>query len=282
MENNEILDNFKTLLDAGAAVAQHQVIDGVPVIVAPDGYDVHKLDLEEFQLQPKRCYGTARLETVKSFLDYVNRNLTPGQTVVFADMDNGKFTAIFNYSANGESPGWGDNRAVLFLTPTASWQRWVAQNGQAMNQLDFADFIESNAQDIVSPSAAEVMEMISALKVNKKATFHSVIDNKTGRQTLEYSEDTKGETTKGNIEFTGQFELALQPYRNRGIDVTPYKVNARLRFTITEQGGKNGLRVHYSLVNHDLVREYAFGAELDVIDQHLNGIGVPMFDGSPA
>jgi uncharacterized protein YfdQ (DUF2303 family) len=276
-------NNFKDLLAAGAAGAQHQVISDVPVIVAPEGYNVHELDLESYQPAPKRCHGTVRLETVKSFTDYISRNLTLGQTVVFADMDSGRFTAIFNYHKDGSSPGWGDNRAVLELTPTVSWKRWMEMNERRMDQLAFADFIESNALDIVTPSAAEVMEMVSALKVNKKAAFHSVIDNRTGRQTVEYSEDTKGETTKGNLEFTGQFELALQPYRNRGVDVTPYKVNARLRFDITEQGqNKSALRVHYSLINHALVREYAFGVELDVIDQFLNNLSVPMFDGSPA
>jgi len=275
--------NFKDILAAGANGVQHQVIEGVPVIVTTEGYDVTELDLEQYQIVPKRCRGIVCLETVKSFTDYIARNLTQGQTVVFADMDAARFTAIFNYPADGITPGWGDNRALLTLTPTASWKRWLEGNERRMDQLAFADFIEANAMDIVTPSAAEVMEMVSALKVNKKAAFHSVIDSKTGRQNIEYSEETKGETPKGNLEFTGQLELALQPYRNRGIDVTPYKVNARLRFTIIEQGqNKSALRVHYSLINHDLVREYAFGAELDGIYQFLKVLNVPMFDGSPA
>ena len=70
MENN---NGAREILNAGRAIGERQIIDGVPVIVAPEGYEVHTLDLENFQEKPKRCKDTVRLETVDSFCSFVDR-----------------------------------------------------------------------------------------------------------------------------------------------------------------------------------------------------------------
>ena len=80
MENN---NNFKTILEAGKALGEAQLIEGVHVVVAPEGYDVTPLDLEKFHDEPHRCKGTVTLDTVDSLCAFIDRNKIQDQTVVF-------------------------------------------------------------------------------------------------------------------------------------------------------------------------------------------------------
>ncbi len=41
------------------------------------------------------------------------------------------------------------------------WDTWQSKDGEKCNQMDFAEFVEDNAPDIVNPDAATILEVDS-------------------------------------------------------------------------------------------------------------------------
>ena len=134
-------------------------------------------------------------------------------------------------------------------------------------------FIEANIKDIAEPDGADIMDMVTALKVKKKAEFHSVVDHSTGMKTVQFSEETKGEAIKGNIDFFGQFTLGIKPF----LGSEAYSVPCRLRFNIT---ANNKLRIYYQVINPDIIIEAAFNEELEKIREGMGELNIPIFNGT--
>jgi uncharacterized protein YfdQ (DUF2303 family) len=278
-ENKKIEDGYNfanTILSAGASITR--IIDkntDVPVAVVPDGYKLQSL--ESFLEQPARMRGRIELHSVDSLCKYVEMYAVTGQTIMFANVEKRTFNAVFNYhdykpSTGEQYPGWGDYIASLTMQETRQWATWRDNDKRMMGQLEFADFVEDNMADIAEPAAAEILEMVNALKVKKKAEFHSVVDQKTGFQSLQFTEETKGETVKGNIDFMGTFSLAIVPF----LGSEKYRVDCRIRFKIT---GENKLKIFYSIINADAVAEDAFNTEREKIENMMESITVPVLDG---
>lgn len=270
---------FQEIMAAGAATGEVKTVTPGAYgdrhfILVPDGYTAEevKFNFDEFSPTPVRNKGKIHVSTADSFKRFVERELVAGTTVCFADIERSIFEVVFNYTGAGGTPGWGDRRLVFQLTRDTKWLRWIGSNNKKMPQLSFADFIDANIEDIISPAAADIIELTKQLKIHKKAEFSSVVDPNTGFTNLSFSETISGETVKGNFDGIGKVELGLVPFRG----MAPYKVNANIRFSVDDDS--NRLLIHYSMINADIVSEHAFKAVLDDIKQFMSSIGVPIFD----
>lgn len=275
-DNINIRENVaETILGAGIAIGEIKEKNELLYTVVPDGYRLETEDLQErneaLEERPRRITGEVSLANVESFCAFVEREFVENTTVCFAHLFHNAFTTIFNYDAPGGVPGWGDRKAILSLKKTSNWKRRTSNNRVKMTQLKFADFLEANMDDIVEPDAASIIEMVSALKVKKKAEFHSIVDQNTGFTSLQYTEDVKGEAIKGSVDFFGKFTIGLAPFY--GSD--PYKVKCNLRFSVDDQ---NRLEVFFQMINEESVTEDAFNVERSKIVERLTALGVPIFD----
>lgn len=267
--------NVKDLLGAGAALGEVSQEGNLLYAIVPEGYELKIEDmaplLEQSAAAPSRCTSRQKLRTTESFCEYVRRSRVDGTTVCFADLDKAQFEAVFNYDGAAGAPGWCDHTAVLDLQYTKNWSRWIAASGKRMGQLALADFFDANMDDIVEPDAASIVETITALKIKRKAEFHSAVDSNTGFTTVNYTENVSGEAVKGSLEFFGRFVIGVAPFR--GSD--PYKVRCVLRFSIE---GENNLSVYFTMINQDIVEEAAFDVEREKVLSVMDEIEVPVFD----
>lgn len=280
MENNKLID-FESLVNVGMSMGAIKEVRPAPsnaakhYTIVPDGYRVEEIKFSDKDVlsRPNRNVGEVSVATVDSFIRFVERENISGTTVIFSSLDNSSFSAVFNYSKNGEEGGWGDRKVNFKLTPNTNWKRWAEANGRKMSQLAFCDFIEANLGDIVEPAAADIIEMTKQLKIHRKAEFSSIVDPATGFTNLAFSEVISGETRKGDMACVGKIKLALSPFR--GVSVPTYSIDANLRFTIEDD---NSLRIFFAMINHDITKEHEHNRIAAEVKTFADTLKIPVFD----
>jgi len=275
-------ESIGKLVGIGVSVADIKVKNELLYAIVPEGYELKTKDLAERNEKladnkkiketgrPVRNVGDVMVADVDSFVTMVKREMLPDDTMITAHMKNQNFNAVINWGKNGQEGGHCDRKIILVLQKTTEFLRWEGKNRARMSQLQLADFIEENLESISSPPAAEMIEMISDLKVKRNASFHSVIDTKTGMQSLSYTEEIKGETVKGNLEFQSKFKVALTPFQGSKL----YEIDCNLRFSIDD----NRPNIFFSMVNLSKVMEVAFTEESDKIRKEMTVLGLPVIN----
>lgn len=226
-----------------------------PLVVVRVRHDeqISVTDLEEHLSAPLQPRGHVALHDHKDFAAYVNRLATPGQTTVWADVEQRNITAVLNDHEDHQVAGWRDHRVTLQLRLDADWVLWNRRNGTnaLMSQAAFAEHLEEMAHTIVEPSAADLMEVAKTFQAKKSVDFSEAVRLDNGDVQLSYAETTTAKAgTKGHMEIPSEFTLALAPF----IGGQPVAVTARLRYRI--EGGRLGLG--YVLHRPDLVLQAAF------------------------
>lgn len=200
--------------------------------VVPAGATVEKLspgsdeDRERAGLAPVRPRGNSYFFNTDSFIAYVNKHSISGKTEIYADQEKRQIVAIFDWHCES-GPNWGVHRATLRFQPDPDWHAWVRVDRRAMSQQEFAEFLEDQREDIVSPSAAAVMEACANLEVTTSATFQSRVRLSDGTMAYSYSEDQK----TGQVKIPQEIKLKLSPF----IGLPFFQVDARIRTSIKDQ-----------------------------------------------
>lgn len=263
MDEQNIVDSAAALATAGIQPASFP--GGKPYVVAPPGYQVH--DMEHTLREPARASGTATLTDAASFIEYVGE-LKSAQTRIYGQANPPKFTAVFNDHA-AAVPGWKDHRAIYACPLSVEWREWTGKSGQAMPQDAFAKFIEDNAPDIVTPPAADMIEISRTLEAKKKVNFASGVRLDNGATEFTYEEDIQGTASKGRLQVPQTFTIGISVMENG----PRYAVTAKLRYRI---GDKGSLSLWFDLDRpHKIVED----AAREVRDQIAEGTGLRVFNG---
>lgn len=139
------------------------------------------------------------------------------------------------------------------------------------NQEGFAEHIEGGLEEIVTPDAADMLEIAQSFHAVSAATFRSQKRLASGEQQFQYDEEltaTAGKT--GNLTVPTTILLAVAPF----IGEERYKLTARLRFRLS--GGK--LTLGYILDRPDAVVRDA----LEGVAERLAAEFPRVFVGEPA
>jgi uncharacterized protein YfdQ (DUF2303 family) len=244
------MDNIREMLDAGASLANHQLIvqNGIPYTVVPAEYKIESL--EHTLSAPTRKRGDIVLCDAKSFIAYFNKHKSTA---------NGKASAIYGRTNppaflalmddHGEEPGWREHKVTYRCPLSVEWQTWVSKNAAPMSQAQFAEFIESNLPDIVTPPGSDMLEISRNLEAKKKVSFASGIRLSNGQTELTYEEEIQGTAAKGKLSIPEIFALGIPVLENG----ERYKVEARLRYRINE----GRLSMWYDLIRPHKVLEDA-------------------------
>lgn len=203
------------------------------VAVFPSG-QVINLEDERHDPNPKRKRASVALYAAESFIDYVKRYSTLDVSIIFGQASEvgGSFKSILDY--HGSIPGWGEHTVSLDLKTTPEWSRWLGMNNKQLTQEQFAEFIEDNAPDIVTPDAAALLDMVTLLQGTKTVQFKSGKSLKNGATELLYTEQI--------VESTGRRDDSMQLPNFIIVRLTPFvgcagaDITARLRFRISDSG----------------------------------------------
>lgn len=218
-------------------------VDEVPVVLLPEGFTVE--DLENKMYAPSRKRGTTVLNDAESFIAVVN-DQKGASTRLFSTINPPTFTAVFNHHA--DVPGWGDHRAKYNAPISPEWGAWVKANKQKMNQVEMAQFLESNLVDVVyiakadatddkpaevgSPDGATMLEICRTLAAKKDVEFKSAVRLGDGSTQFTYNEEVRGSAANGTLEIPEQFSIGIPVFENGD----KYRVDVRFRYRIGQGG----------------------------------------------
>lgn len=202
----------------------------VPVLVHPETGKVTGLydQLAPWRTSPERKSGTARVDTLESFIALVNHHKQT-DTAIFATTDWQKpaLTAVIDYHGK-ETPDNGKHRIHYQFPLSEEWKSWLAINGKGMGQLAFAEFIENRIEDLSSPSAIEaedfekmfaskvgfpneIVQLSRGLQINAETRVKQVVKLQSGESQILFEEDHKSATGEPLI-IPGVFILQIAPF----------------------------------------------------------------------
>jgi uncharacterized protein YfdQ (DUF2303 family) len=235
-------NNISTLLAAGGALGEIHQVDvhaekGVPVALVPEGYSLEVLDLaalEHFAGKPNRKTGTHYFADTDSFCRYFKEHRSVDSRIFATIRDNcANFRAILNF--HGDEPSFNDHVCELSLRPTHDWNVWINNSGQSMTQGTLATFLETNSDFFVSPSGADLLELISNLEGKAHVDITQAIKLQNGSINVKYTEtvELRGGSAQqpGEIVMPKEFTVALEIFEGTGI----LQMKARLRYRIADK-----------------------------------------------
>lgn len=253
-----------------AAVPKDLNPDTPQALVIPADAKLELPDLSAWREQPVRKTGVYHPATVEAFIAYVGHHAIPDMTTVWVHPTSGHVEALIDDNGAAE-PGYGQHRAVLELTPTPEWVYWTRKDGEMVAQSEFAEHIEGGLEEIVTPDAAEMLEIAQSFHASTGAQFRSSTRLSSGEQRLQYDEEIKATAgATGDLTVPTVIMLAIAPF----LGEDRYKITARLRFRLN--GGQ--LRLGYQLDRPDSVQRDA----LEGIASRLAETFPHTYVGSPA
>jgi uncharacterized protein YfdQ (DUF2303 family) len=279
--------SIKDLLNAGAQPvvrtldAKSLQNQEIPLLLIPDGdgkYSYALLpQLEKYLPDPLRKTGQVLLDDAESFIWYLKEHGNKAATNIYlqAKYESGdvSFLGIINDDETGK-PAWRDHKARFIPKKSVEWTRWTSRNGQAMSQIDFANWIEDNIGDITTvegmPTGAQMLEMALNFEAASEKRFKSGARLQSGGISLEYV-DTDDDATRSKMAMFERFSLGLRVLQGG----EAYEMSARLKYRIRD----GGLSIWFELIRPDKVLE---AATKDIVEKIKNESGFTLLLGSPA
>ena len=161
----ELAETIRKNMEPGQFEAERGSFEKADYAVIPAGMEIKSLKpiLDEYRTKPDRRTGTAKVDTILSFIDLTNR-LSSEESAVFARAQvtdttiTASLTAVLNYHPVGgdnTKADFADHRIVYDFPVSKDFAAWLKKNGSAMTQLDFAQFLEDRLHDIAAPHAED-------------------------------------------------------------------------------------------------------------------------------
>jgi uncharacterized protein YfdQ (DUF2303 family) len=273
VENLPKPEKLATFLDGGGEV-QHFAV--------PKGFDLKSIDNEKLLAGPRRAVGTASLGDDESFLSYVNNHATSSTAAWCAfrpDQGQLSFIAALDDHILG-FPAWRDHKATFTPSLSHEWKLWTSRSGVKMSQVDFAEFVENNQNDIVGgdglPSSLDMMSMAKNFEANADKSFKSKVNTQSGGVELVFV-DTDNAETQSRMKLFAQFQIAVPVFwtlPQAEVPVVAYPLRARLKYSTS---GKQ-LTFWYELIRSDLVHQQASLALIAKVKNSLDT--VPLYMGA--
>ena len=253
-------------------------------VVSPADGGIKIIDLQaecdKIRDTPRRKTGTYKVHDPASLVAYLEKHGDP-DSEVWADTVNAKITAVLNAHTGDrddqQTAGrFEDHRVEYAVLLTEAWKAWKKYDGQLVDQATFAELIEERAIDIVSPTAADMLELAQSFRATTGVEFKSSKRLGNGERQFEYREQVEAGAGKdGQMEIPETFELGLQPFE--GAD--RFKVTARFRYRINN----GALAVGFKLERPEDVLREAFLTVVAKVQDGIADLGLiesPIFLGS--
>lgn len=205
-----------------------------------DGADVEfteVTDPNDLTPLPDHIRQGVTVQTLDSLIEYVNRFRT-SDTLLFADMASNRIVGAIDYHSPEKAQRFA-HTVIMDLPHSEEWKLWTGIDGKLMTQLEFARFLEENAADIETPSAADLLEAIQDIRSIRKADFRQEIRTSLENESFEYVVENDVSNAKG-LEVPRKFGLRLPVYFG-GQTVSLY---ALLRYSIDDGKLALGVKLH--------------------------------------
>lgn len=137
-------------------------------------------------------------------------------------------------------PRWGDFRAEIVFRFTGQWTKWKAIDGRMLSQVEFAEFIEDNLHDVVSPAGAEMLEIAQYLSATRSVDFKSAIRLSNGQIQFHNLESMDAKVGVGQTQVPETITLGIAPV----FGLSPFRVEAKFRYRLADGKLRMGIKLH--------------------------------------
>lgn len=250
--------NYVDSLCAKMAMPVIDDINTVPVIVLPEGFRAYAMpDLLELN-EPTETRRDVVANDLRGFVDYINKYKWD-RTSIYADaFKSPKLIALLDdHTATAASHV--DHKVVFNCPHTYEWSEWTRLDKKPVNQIEFAQFIENNIKDIISPTGSELLESVLNFNDTGRAEFKSAVRLSDGRVQFKFHQNDEN----GEVKFPEELGLALPVFEgfvNEDSAVIAYPITAKLRYRVRDEQ----LSIWYELQRPDIVMRKAYE---DVIER---------------
>lgn len=198
---------------------------------------------------PMEREGTAKVETLASFISLVNRHKDEGSAIFAASSwPNPKLTAVIDYHDVKHAARRGKHRVIYDFPITDEFSAWVNRDGKEMSQVEFATFLEEHAGELTAPYDAEANLYGPRFK-SRFANPNELIDLSRELEIFEGAQVKQGarlqsgerqvifttEHTNANgdpVDIPGLFMIAVRPFLEGDCPVEPARFVGRIRYRI--------------------------------------------------
>lgn len=243
------------LIAAGLALAGPQKNpgpDGRHYAIVPDGYDL--VDALPVAQAPERPKALVKLRDAASFIRFF-KDHSERRSRVYATMEPARFLAVFDEFDDNEGEGmagqadWREFRAVFEVPASREWNLWMAANRKQMSQVGFAEFLQDNLPDVITPDGTTLLEMALNFEAAQTGTFVATQRLQNGSHNLQWKADNNA---GGTVQLPELIVLSIPVFENE----EPSEITARLRYRVKE----GTLSIWYEMVRPHKVLEAAFRA----------------------
>lgn len=280
----------------------------VPVLTLPPGRTLSSVRpfLDELAPAPRRIRQTARLFDEASFIRHVREHACP-HSRIFANphaQPTPHMVAVYDYHSRAIKPveetddspcdylpipRFGENRAVYPLRIAREWETWTKHAGSAMPPAAFAEFLEANVVDVLSPaselspttaqllsdldlklaSPSQLVALSRNLAINVDVAVRQAQTLSSGEIAITYVEQHR-DSEGAPIRVPNAFLLGIPIF----FGGPRFTILARLSYRVASQ------RVNWTFTLHraDEAREVAFA---EVCERVAKETDVVVFSGSP-
>ena len=234
--------DLEDLANALHEVAGARLIPGLrPAIVAHHN-NVRLSDVERFMPEPFRKKASNTLFDPHSFSNYLKRFAEP-ETVIFADKPNRRAVAEIDYhaavlnDASDDTPGasWRTHLVTFAPRLDEAYAQWRAHDGREMVQKTLLEFLEDRAEDVQTPAAASLSEMVMEFQAVRKVTFKSTQRLRDNLRAFSYTEEDQ---SQGQAVLPEHLTLFLPIFARQ----EPQPIKVALRYRIDDGGLRFRLR----------------------------------------
>lgn len=247
-----------------------------------------KDEIERYRLFPARKTGTAKALTLDSFIGLVSRHATE-DTAIFANSDWKKpgLLAVIDYHVVDSTQAANLKHRVTYEFPLSEpWKTWVGQNGEFMDQAEFAAFIEDNIADLSSPeigeindyesrfgtkiaTPAELIQLSRGLQVFAATNVKNAVTLQSGEGSIVFEEEHR-DAAGNKLIVPGLFILNVEPF----FMGDRIRVPVRLRYRLS--GG--ALKWMFQIYRPDIAVTDRVRTDLDIVRRETT---LPVFEGFP-
>ena len=225
--------------------------------------------LERYLSTPLRKRGTVEVFDPASFNQVLRDNEGAGNVAIYLDRNPDKPSVEAVLNGHGkDGAGWGDLRCRIVFRPTPQWAKWKAIDGKLLGQTEFAEFVEDNIADIVTPSGAQMLEIVTAFQATRTTAFRRAVRLSSGQVQFENVENIEAKVGAGQIAVPEELTLSLAPLQGSPVFAVP----ARFRYRLEDGRLRLGIKLQRL---EDLMRDVIE----DVISKIERGTNVSVLEG---
>ena len=252
-------NNTQAALNFGARIGEVRNLTGFkPFSLVPEGMKLQTLERLDERPRPEHMKASPSFDDAGSLVEYFNR-FKDKESTLFADLDSSTIVGVIDHHEAKLDNGarYHDHVATFKAKHSPEWLAWVGMSGKRVSQEQFAIFIEDNAPDVQTPSAAVLAQMALNLEASGSSEFKSSKRLEDGSVHFHFAQEVNG--TSNGVPVPKEFAVLLRPY------IGGEAVTMKAKFRFNKDGGRLTMGLDLMLIEQ--TKRAAFDSIVEKVAQ---------------